>query len=84
MSDTTPKVDRDAVLRESYQAATKRLREAHLSEWNTFRVEEAKARGVEWTPPPTPEQKASAELDALLAANPHLLEELASKVKPTS
>lgn len=73
--------DRDAVLKATYVVATKRLREAHLDEFNGYRQEEAAKRGVEWTPPLSADQKARADLDRLLAEHPHLVEELASRVE---
>ena len=73
--------DRDAVLRASYVAATRRLREANQDEFYRYRVEEAKKRGVEWTPPLNADQKARADLDRLLAEHPGLLEDLANRVE---
>ena len=72
--------DRDAVLRETYVIATRRLRKAHLAEFNNYRVEEAKKRGIEWSPPLTADEKAREELDRLLAEHPTLLEDLADRV----
>ena len=83
MTNSTTEKDRNTLLRESYTVATQRLREAHLEEFNAFRQEEAKARGVDWTPRPTADQKARAELERLLAENPTLIDELAERVKPT-
>lgn len=73
--------DRNAALRESYTAASQRLREAHLTEFNLYRQEEAKARGVEWTPRPTADEKAQAELERLLAEHPDLIDTLAERVR---
>lgn len=74
--------DRDAVLRASYGAATKRLREENVTRFNELRVEEAAARGVTWVPPLSAEQKAEAELAALIEANPHLESVLRQQFAP--
>lgn len=74
------KDDRDAVLRESYTETTKWLRQRHSEEFNKQRQAWLLGKGVEWTPPPTAEQKAEAELDALLAAHPELAEKVAAKI----
>lgn len=71
--ETTP--TRDDLLKQSYVAATKRLREDNLEQFNKYRVEEAKARGIEWTPPKTAEQKAKEEYDRLIADFPHLAQQ---------
>lgn len=63
--------------RQAVAAADKRLREAHRDEWLGFAQQEAQARGVEYKPRPTPEEKAAAELDRLLAEHPELRERLA-------
>jgi hypothetical protein len=75
-------ISRDEALRQSYSAATTRLREAHLDEFNALRQEEAKNRGVDWTPPPTEEQKAAAELEAIFERHPHLREKYAQGLPP--
>lgn len=66
---------RSALLNDSYGAAMKRLRDNHLEEFNTLRVEEAKARGIEWVPPKTEAQKAREQVQALLTAHPELASE---------
>lgn len=72
----TTKEDKAKALGECYTAATRRLREAHLAEFNGYRAEEAKARGIEWTPQPTAAEKAAAEIERLLADNPGLAQAL--------
>lgn len=54
------------------RAADKRLREAHLDEYNKYKSEEAKARGIEWSPRLTDEQKAEKQYADLIAKYPHL------------
>lgn len=73
--------DRDTKIRKAYASATKRLREAHLPEFRTLQQEEAKALGVDWTPKPTKEEKAEAQLAELLAANPNLKQRITDEVK---
>jgi predicted ArsR family transcriptional regulator len=73
MSESTT---RQQNLNAAAAAAAKRLKEAHIDQFNEFMVEEAKARGEKWAPRPTPEQKAEAELRALLEANPSLYEKV--------
>lgn len=67
---------RDAVLRETYAEATKQLREAHLSEFNTLRQQLAAAQGVEWTPAPTKQEQAASQIAALLAEFPDLVSQI--------
>lgn len=71
---------RDDALRKAYSEATKRLREAHLDEFNALRKDEAQKLGIAWEPKPTKDQKAEAELKALLAENPALAERLTQQV----
>lgn len=68
----TVEMSRDEALKQSYSAASSRLRDAHLDEFNRLRQEEAKNRGHDWTPPPTEEQKAAAELESILERHPGL------------
>lgn len=71
---------KDAKLRAAYGAATKRLREENLDRFNELRAEESTRLGVDWKPRPTAEQKAEAELEALLATHPNLAEKLADRL----
>lgn len=66
---------KDNLLRQAYGAATQRLREQHRDDFNKLYAEEAKQRGVEWTPKKSPEEKAREQLEALFAEHPHLREE---------
>ena len=69
-TDTTPAEvtddQRQQALKESYTAATKRLREEYPIRFNALRVEEAAARGVVWTPKPTAAQKAAEQVRSLI------------------
>lgn len=67
--------ERDKALKESYQSALKALRTRHLAEFNTLRVEEARKRGITWTPPKTDEEKAAEQMAALLREHPALAEQ---------
>lgn len=62
-------------LNEATRAADKRLREAHPDEWAKYKFEETKARGLDWTPRLTEEQKAEKQIADLLAKFPHLAPE---------
>lgn len=75
---------RDTRMSAARSAAATRLRDAHLDEYNQFVVEEATARGLEWKPRPTAEQKAAADLAALLEAHPHLREQFTAPTVPTA
>jgi hypothetical protein len=70
-------LSRTQALNAANGAALKRLKEAHTDEFNGYMAEEAKARGQEWSPRLTPEQRAEQELQDLLAKFP----DLANKVK---
>lgn len=60
--------------REAYGKAMSRLRDAHPDEFNSLRMEEAKARDLDWKPKPTEEQKAREQLAKILAEYPGLAE----------
>ena len=76
--------DKKAVVRAAYTAAGARLREAHHDEFIKYQVEEAKARGVDWKPRETPEQRASSEFDRLLVDYPFLRDRLPMDTAPTT
>lgn len=57
---------------EARTAALRRLREAHAEEYNTYLGEEMGARGIEWTPRLTDEQKAAKQVADLLSQYPEL------------
>lgn len=63
---------RQQALNAASGAASKRLKEEHQAEWNKYMSEEATARGQEWKPKMTKEQKAEEDFKRLLAQNPHL------------
>lgn len=77
MSDQTSTTTRQQALNAASGAASKRLKTAHSDEWDKYMVEEAKARGQEWQPKASPEQKATAEFERLLSQYPHLAEQVA-------
>ena len=68
--------DRKAKLRQAYSTATQQLREANRDQFNKLYQKAAEELGVEWSPRPTPEQRAEAELQALIEEYPHLRERL--------
>lgn len=63
---------RQAKMAKAQRTADKRLREAHGEEWNRLMTEEAKARGIDWKPRLSPEQKRREQFKALLAEDPSL------------
>lgn len=73
MTDTTA---RNRNLNAASGAASKRLKQVHQEEWDGYMKEEATARGEEWAPKPTPEAKAKAEFERLLAEYPTLANSL--------
>lgn len=68
--------DSQKKLKKAYATATSKLRKAHQTEFNTLYSTEAKALGVEWKPKPTAEEKARAEMAALLEKYPQLRDDL--------
>jgi hypothetical protein len=70
------KAARQAALRKAYSNATTRLREAYRSEFDELYAQEAETLGVNYTPRPTPEQKAEQEVQALLEKYPHLRDKI--------
>lgn len=73
---------RDKALKEAYVAATKRLRDQHQDEFNGYRQLEAAERGYEWKPRSSPEEKAAAELQRLIAEFPHLVNQVTAAPVP--
>lgn len=61
-------------MREAYGVATKQLREMHRGDFNRLYQAAAKELGEDWTPPPTPEERAAAQIEALYEQYPHLRE----------
>lgn len=80
--NTVDSNERDAKLRQAYSLASQELRQTYQKEFNALRAKHSADLGVEWTPRPSKDEKARAELDRLLAENPTLVEELASRVSP--
>lgn len=66
------KEDRQNAINQSYQEAAKQLREKYLDEFNAYRAQWLKERGIEWHPPLTPAQRAELEVKKLLAEHPEL------------
>ena len=75
---TDSEESRQTLLRQAYGAATARLREQHRTEFDTLYEEEANNRGVDYKRKPTAEEKAKAEVEALLEKFPHLRESITS------
>lgn len=69
--------ERGKLLRKAYGNATTELRENYKSEFQDLYTKHARALGVDYTPRPSAEEKAEQELQALLAAHPHLREKIA-------
>ena len=65
--------ERGKILREIYSEAEKVLRERHLDEFNQIRSDLASARGIDWTPKQSEEEKAAATIAELLAKFPDLV-----------
>lgn len=86
MTETSTKTainaDKDAAMRAAYSAATKRLRESHREEFNTLQKEEAAKQGIDWSPKPTKEERALAEVQRLLDENPGLVDRLSQSAAP--
>jgi len=73
MPETT---DRNRALNAASGAASKRLKEENIDRWNELMTEEAKARGEEWKPKASPEQKAEADFKRLIEQYPHLAQQV--------
>lgn len=86
MTETPPMTDqtRDQIIRAAYTAAGRRLRDAHHDEFIRYQTEEAAARGLDWKPRETPEQRASAEFDRLITEFPFLRDRLPMDTSPTT
>lgn len=72
--------ERDRLLSQAYGAAQSRLREENKDRFNALYSEEAKKRGIIWTPRKSKEEAALDTILELLAAHPKLAESLASKL----
>lgn len=73
---------RDQIIRASYTAAGRRLRDAHHDEFIEYQIEECKTRGLDWKPRETPEQRAASEFDRLLVEFPFLRDRLPMDTTP--
>jgi hypothetical protein len=86
MTETTPSSDHGHEPTEKQKAASaynnamKRLRDAHLDEFNTYRVEESAKVGITWKPKPSPSKKAEQDMEALLTAHPELVDVFAERL----
>lgn len=78
-----PQSERTKALNSAYAKATKQLRDENLDRFRELYVIAAKELGYDYTPKPTAEEKAEAELAALLAANPNLKSRLVDEIKAT-
>lgn len=70
-----PKKSKKELHREAYGKAMSRLRDARQEEFNKYRTEEAKLRGLDWSPKPTEAEKAREQLALILRDYPHLADE---------
>lgn len=68
--------ERQKRLGEARTAAQRQIRENHIDEFNEILAKEAKARGVEWQPRKTEEQKAADQIAALLEQHPGLKDQI--------
>ncbi len=73
---TEQEQSRDQIIRAAYTAAGRRLRDAHHDEFIQYQVEECAARGLDWKPKESPEQRAASEFDRLLSEYPFLRDRL--------
>jgi hypothetical protein len=73
---TDDKDERSKKLRQAYGNATTALREKHRDEFDNLYAESARSLGVDYTPRPSAEQKASQQVKELIAEYPHLRAEL--------
>lgn len=64
----------DKAMSAARSAAAATLRQNHHEEYNDLLVREAKARGIEWSPRPTKEERAAQEMYRLLRDYPELAE----------
>lgn len=73
-TDVTPAAEEteQETKRKAYSRATTRLRNENPTLWNEVLKDEYAKVGIEWEPKPTEEQKAKAQIEALLAAHPEL------------
>lgn len=70
--------DTAALRREAYSAAQTRLREENRDAYNRIMAEEMQARGIDWAPRLTEEEKAAKQVADLLAQYPSLREQVST------
>lgn len=70
--------DAAALRREAYSAAQTRLREENRDAYNRIMAEEMQARGIDWAPRLTEEEKAAKQVADLLAQYPSLREQVST------
>ena len=58
---------------DAYGAAVTRLKDENRGRFNELVGEEMAKRGIEWSPRPTAEEKAAAEIKRLVSENPNLV-----------
>lgn len=76
----TPKAEKkENGLLKARHAAVDRLIAENLPRFEELYVEEAKARGLEYTPPLTEAQKAEAQMQAFIRDYPDLAEQMLSR-----
>lgn len=83
MSEAAPEATKDQKMSAARSAAITRLREAHQQEFNSYLVDETKARGLDWSPRKTPEERAAEEMADLIKRFPHLAEQVPGRTVPT-
>jgi hypothetical protein len=66
------KVQQSNDRRAAYSEATTKLRQAHLTEFNTLMKQGCAERGIEWEPKPTAVDRARQQIQALLGEYPEL------------
>jgi hypothetical protein len=64
----------------AWTAASRELRNAHHAEWLERLEAQYRKLGLTWTPRPTAEERARAQLDELLAQHPALIDHVAERV----
>lgn len=80
-AEVNAKAAKDKAMSAAYGAATKTLREKYREEFDGYYQTEAKARGYDWTPPPSEKAKAKAALDKILEEHPELVDEIVGKTE---
>ena len=71
---------KDKLLSQAYTAAQARLREEHKKRFNELYADEAKKRGIEWSPRKSKEEQALDQITDLLSQFPGVAEKLAERL----